>query len=119
MELQSKLEEKTDECAMLQNSVESLKKSNTDQSTKIDNFIQRIKDVNTVIFLHFRTDRFGQTAQTQIRLLLEELSDLGFHCLLFHLSRVVRKPTFSFPTWSDTNQAVQLQKMARGLKFRI
>ena len=46
MELQSKLEEKTDECAMLQNSVESLKKSNADQSTKIDNFIQRIKDVS-------------------------------------------------------------------------
>ena len=35
------------------------------------------------------------------------------------MSRVMRKPTFWFPTWSDTNQAVQLQKMARGLKFRI
>ena len=33
--------------------------------------------------------------------------------------RAMRKPTFWFPTWSDTNQAVQLQKMARGLKFRI
>ena len=31
----------------------------------------------------------------------------------------MRKPTFWFPTWSDTNQAVQLEKMARGLKFRI
>ena len=31
----------------------------------------------------------------------------------------MRKPTFWFPTWSDTNQAVQLQKMARGLKFQI
>ena len=31
----------------------------------------------------------------------------------------MRKPTFWFPIWSDTNQAVQLQKMARGLKFRI
>ena len=31
----------------------------------------------------------------------------------------MRKPTFWFPTWSDTNQAVQLQEMARGLKFRI
>ena len=30
----------------------------------------------------------------------------------------MRKPTFWFPTWSDTNQAVQLQNMARGLKFR-
>ena len=35
------------------------------------------------------------------------------------LSRVMRKPTFWFPTRSDTNQAVQLQKMARCLKFRI
>ena len=32
---------------------------------------------------------------------------------------VMRKQTFWFPTWSDTNQAVQLQKMSRGLKFRI
>ena len=31
----------------------------------------------------------------------------------------MRKPAFWFPTWSDTNQAVQLQKMARGSKFRI
>ena len=31
----------------------------------------------------------------------------------------MRKTTFLFPIWSDTNQAVQLQKMARGLKFRI
>ena len=31
----------------------------------------------------------------------------------------MRKPTFWFSTVSDTNQGVQLQKMARGLKFRI
>ena len=31
----------------------------------------------------------------------------------------MRKPTFWSPTLSDTNQAVQLQKMAMGLKFRI
>ena len=35
------------------------------------------------------------------------------------MCRVMRKPTFWFPTLSDTNQAVQLQKMARDLKFRI
>ena len=35
------------------------------------------------------------------------------------MSLLVRKPTFWFPTWSDTNQAVQLQKMARCLKFRF
>ena len=32
---------------------------------------------------------------------------------------VMRKPTLWFTTWSDTNQAIQLQKMARGLKFRM
>ena len=31
----------------------------------------------------------------------------------------MRKPTFWFPTWSHTNQAMQSQKMARGLKFWI
>ena len=31
----------------------------------------------------------------------------------------MRKPTFWFLTRSDTDQAVQLQKMARGLKLRI
>ena len=35
------------------------------------------------------------------------------------MSHVMRKPAFWFQTCSDTNQAVQLQKMARGLKFRI
>ena len=35
------------------------------------------------------------------------------------MSRVMRKPMFGFPTWSDTNRAVQSQKIARGLKFRI
>ena len=38
-----------------------------------------------VMILSFRTDRSGQTVQTQIRLLLEEQSDQGLHCLLFHL----------------------------------
>ena len=31
----------------------------------------------------------------------------------------MRKPVFGFPTRSDTNRAVQSQKMDRGLKFRI
>ena len=37
------------------------------------------------MIISFRTDRSGQTVQTQIRLLLEEQSDQGLHCLLFHL----------------------------------
>ena len=44
--------------------------------------------------------------------------DMG-HCLKLYLSPVMKKPTFWFLTRSDTNQAVQSQKMARGLKFRI
>ena len=39
--------------------------------------------------------------------------------LMMNMNHVMRKQTFWFPTWSDTNQAVQLQVMARGLKFRI
>ena len=39
----------------------------------------------TVMTLSFRTDRSEQTEQTQIRLLLEEQSDQGLHCLLFYL----------------------------------
>ena len=35
------------------------------------------------------------------------------------MSLVIRKPTFWFSTRSDTNGAVQSQKMARGLKFRF
>ena len=39
----------------------------------------------TVMILNFRTDRSGQTVQTQIRLLLEEQSDQGLHYLEFRL----------------------------------
>ena len=39
----------------------------------------------TVIILSFRTDMPGQTLQTQIRLLPEEQSDQGLHCLPFRL----------------------------------
>ena len=39
----------------------------------------------TVMTLNFRTDMSGQTEQTQIRLLLEEQSDQGLHCLPFRL----------------------------------
>ena len=35
------------------------------------------------------------------------------------MSLVLRKLVFEFPTRSHSNWAVQSQKMARGLKFRI
>ena len=40
------------------------------------------------MILSFRTDRSEQTVQTQIRLLLEEQSDQGLHCLPFRLHRL-------------------------------
>ena len=44
--------------------------------------------LTTVMILSFRTDMPGQTVQTQIRLLLEEQSDQGLHCLQFRLHRL-------------------------------
>ena len=60
------------------------------------------------MILSFRTDTSWQTVQTQIRLLLEEQSsqglhcllfleeqsDQGLHCLLFHLHVVMKNPKF-------------------------
>ena len=47
--------------------------------------LKGIHNGNTVMILSFRTDRSGQTVQTQIKLLLEEQSDQGLHCLPFRL----------------------------------
>ena len=41
--------------------------------------------VSIVMILNVRTERSVQTVHTQIRLLLEEQSDQGLHCLLFDL----------------------------------
>ena len=38
---------------------------------------------------------------------------------LDHLSRLMGKPTMWFTNRSDTNQAVQVQKQARSMIFRI
>ena len=46
-------------------------------------------------------------------------TSFGAYVTKVKMSRVLRKQTFWFPTWSDTNQAVQLQKIDRGLKFRV
>ena len=40
---------------------------------------------DTVMVLSFWADMPGQTVQTQIRLLLEEQSEPGLHCLPFRL----------------------------------
>ena len=41
----------------------------------------KVKTEYSIIFLSFPTDRLVQTVKTQIRLLLEERSDQGLHCL--------------------------------------
>ena len=42
-------------------------------------------DQRNLMILSFRIDRSKQTVKTQIRLLLEEQSDQGLHCLPFCL----------------------------------
>ena len=46
---------------------------------------QCLQCIPTSVTLSFQTDRSRQTVQTQIRLLLEEQSDQGLHCLQFPL----------------------------------
>ena len=50
------------------------------------------------------------------------MKNIGIQCVLslfIYLSRLVGKPTMWFPNRSYTNRAVQSQKRARSLKFRI
>ena len=47
--------------------------------------VVQVHSDTTVMIQSFRTNMSGQTVHTQIRLLLEEQSDQGLHCLLFHL----------------------------------
>ena len=57
---------------------------------KLESLLLLLPKRSTVMIQSFRTDRSGQTVQTQIRLLLEEQSDQGLHCLLFHLHLEVK-----------------------------
>ena len=57
----------------------------------------RLLETNTVMILSFQTDRSGQTVHTQIRLLLEEQSDQGLHCLPFNL-HILGKKLFGLAT---------------------
>ena len=51
----------------------------------VQGILNYIGSLITVITLNFWTDKSGQTVQTQIRLPLQEQSDQGLRCLLFHL----------------------------------
>ena len=53
------------------------------------------------MILNFWTDRSGQTVQTQIRLLLEEQSDQGLHCLLLWIRKF--SSDFYFAIFSFSN----------------
>ena len=48
---------------------------------------------------------------------LEVAGKVSGYIVLAHMSRVMRKPKMLFTNRSDTNQAIQAQKMARGWKF--
>ena len=51
----------------------------------------------TVMIQTFWTDLSGQTVQTKIRVLLEEQSDQGLHCLLFDLHNFDKIPLNDWP----------------------
>ena len=61
----------------------------------------------------------NQCVQTDTFLLMTGHSVMYKITSVLNLSLCVRKPTIWVLTRSDTNQAVQSQKMARGLKFCI
>ena len=61
---------------------------------------------------NFRTDRSGQTLQTLIRLLLEEQSDSGLHCLLFDLHLFDEIPLIA---WS--HRRTDMYRRENGLKY--
>ena len=54
----------------------------------IKSFLWRNTDNYVELTFNNRSDRSEQTVQTQIRLLIEEQSDQGLHCLLFHLHQL-------------------------------
>ena len=66
----------------------------------------------TAHILNKQTNRF----QLQNKCIVRSESQHGF---LIQMSCLTGKPTIWFPTRSDTNRAVQLQKRARILKFWI
>ena len=77
-----------------------------------------------IYFLLFsvkKGDRIAQLICERIYIpdLQEEQVDTIYILCTLHLSSLMRKPTMWFLNRSDTNQAVQAQKMARSLKFQI
>ena len=61
---------------------------NTKSQTAWKVYKRRGTKLTTVVIRSFWTDMPEQTVQTQIRLLQEEQSDLGLHCLPFRLHRL-------------------------------
>ena len=57
----------------------------------ISAFVVYGPEKNTVMTPSFRTDWSEQIVQTQIRLLLEEQSDQGLHCLLLDPDQTARR----------------------------
>ena len=64
-----------------------------DHKSVVRNAYKNIVFIYTVMIQSFQTDWSWQTVQTQIRLLLEEQSDQGLHCLLVHLHIFDKTPS--------------------------
>ena len=73
----------------------------------LEQFSAHLKSVLLTVFRRRKLVGFGE--------------NYGIILLFFHKTYELlhEKTNFLVPTCSDTNQTVQLQKMARGLKFRI
>ena len=71
--------------------------------------------------LDFLGTQHVKTIKTKDTVKTEEETERTRKCMynFSYLSSVMRNPVFDFPIRSDTNQAVQPQRMARGLKFLI
>ena len=71
-----------------------------------------------MIQFSFQSDKEIQTERMRIEIFAGHRVHFC-HMHMDHMSLVVRKQVLGFPTRSDTNWAVQPQKMARDLKFWI
>ena len=66
---------------------------------------------------HITLEEFSKYLQVPVSESLKEVYDMYDRVSSHYLSFVTRNRSFQFPTRSDINQAVELQKMTRCLKF--
>ena len=82
------------------------------------------KALNCYFFSTHRVEAIMRKMQSRVQFLSEpetheERIDIDVELQTLQMSRLVGKPTMWFSNSSESNQPVQSQKMARGLKFWI